>query len=156
MSQDAHDRLNRWQSEVDREIEKVMKKAQEEGLPGQGKPLKLDDDAHTPNEKRMAYKIMKDNDVLPEWIMMGKDLDKLRQKIETQAQRLIKDRDLGLAGARDDAVRRNVEAVYQRGVQRLDQQIAYYNDRVLTYNLKVPHGINHRQILRLQAILKSV
>ena len=37
-----------------------------DNLPGQGRPLVFEDDSHIPEELRMAYKLLKNSDYLPE------------------------------------------------------------------------------------------
>ena len=50
-------------------VEQRIKEAQErgdfDGLPGQGEPLKLNDDSYLPEDLRLAYKILKNADCLP-------------------------------------------------------------------------------------------
>jgi len=42
-----------------------MEHGEFEDLPGKGKPLKLEDDSHLPQDLRLAYKILKNADCLP-------------------------------------------------------------------------------------------
>ncbi|MFD2216642.1 DUF1992 domain-containing protein [Metabacillus endolithicus] len=60
--------------------EDKIKKAIEEGefdnLPGQGKPLNLEDLSHIPEELRVAYKVLKNSNML-------NDVEKLKKEISS-------------------------------------------------------------------------
>lgn len=100
-----------------------------QNLPGEGKPLNLDEDPNTPSEMRMAYKILKENDLAPAWILEGKALDAEREKLIQQVERVAQTGSLKLS---------------------LQESIMAYNRRVLTYNLKVPPGIPHKYTIDLR------
>lgn len=61
--------------------EDKIKKAIEEGefdnLPGQGKPLKLDDMSHIPEELRVAYKVLKNSNMLDDVEKLKKDISSI-------------------------------------------------------------------------------
>ncbi|WP_129730557.1 DUF1992 domain-containing protein [Ectobacillus funiculus] len=48
-----------------------------ENLPGEGKPLKLDDLSGVPEDLRMGYKILKNAGMVPEEVQLKKDMLKL-------------------------------------------------------------------------------
>jgi len=50
---------------ADQKIREAMEHGEFEDLPGKGKPLKLEDDSHLPQDLRLAYKILKNADCLP-------------------------------------------------------------------------------------------
>jgi hypothetical protein len=59
-------------------IESRIKKAQVEGafenLPGSGQPLHLEDDRHIPEDLRMAHKVLKNADCLPQEVQLRKEI----------------------------------------------------------------------------------
>lgn len=59
-------------------IESRIKKAQEQGafdnLPGSGRPLRLEDDRHIPEDLRLAHKILKNADCLPPEVHLRKEI----------------------------------------------------------------------------------
>ena len=67
-------------------VEERIQKAQEEGvfnnLPGQGKPLKLDDDSAIPEDLRLTYKILKNANCLPVEMELRKEIFNLRQLLD--------------------------------------------------------------------------
>ena len=66
--------MSDWGSYIDRQIRKAMEDGEFDNLPGEGKPLNIEEDENTPDAMRLAFKILKDNDLAPAWIMQGKDL----------------------------------------------------------------------------------
>ena len=67
-------------------IERKIKEAQEKGeidnLPGEGEPLKLDDDRHIPEDLRLAYKILKNADCVPPEIETKKEIRRMEDLLE--------------------------------------------------------------------------
>jgi hypothetical protein len=70
--------------------DRKIRDAQEEGafdnLPGKGKPLNLELDLQIPPELRAAYRIMKDAQVLPEWIQLDKEIRQRQEQWERRLQ----------------------------------------------------------------------
>ena len=67
-------------------IEQRIKEAQERGefdeLPGQGQPLKIEDDSHIPEDLRLAYKILKNADCLPPELELRKEIRQMEDMLE--------------------------------------------------------------------------
>lgn len=57
-------------------IKKAIQEGEFDNLPGQGKPLKLDDLSHIPQELRVAYKVLKNSNMLD-------DVDQLKIDISS-------------------------------------------------------------------------
>ena len=112
--------------EIDEQIREAMRQGRFADLPGKGKPLKLDGDAHVPEQMRMAHKLMRDNDLVPEWMAQGKELEAEREKLRDELSRLLH---------RGEG----------RSLEALREAAKKYNSRVLSYNLKVPQGVVHRR-----------
>lgn len=144
---------NKWQSYIDRALENI---GDDPELSGKGKPLNLDEDSSVPDEFRSAFKIMKENDLAPEWVMVAKELDVQQAKIIKQLKARHHDYQQGLSRADTESVRLNVERVWEGQKHKLQTLIDTYNDKTLTYNLKVPTGIPHRHLLRLTALLEAL
>ena len=80
-------------------VEQRIKEAQEKGefdnLPGHGKPLKLEDDSHVPEDLRIAYKILKNADCLPPELQEKKEIRQMEDLLaslpdEKERYKLIK------------------------------------------------------------------
>jgi hypothetical protein len=115
-------------SSIDEQIKDAMRKGHFANLPGQGKPLKLDNDAHVPEQMRMANKILRDNDLTPGWMAEGQEIDAARDK-------LVAD------------IRRAAQANQAARLETLREAAKKYNNKVLSYNLKVPQGVTHKRHL---------
>ena len=59
---------------VEERILKAQKKGEFENLLGSGKPLKLNESWHVPEELRLAYKILKNADCVPPEIELKKEI----------------------------------------------------------------------------------
>jgi len=97
-------------------------------LPNAGKKLDLDD-PYTPDDLKIAHKFLKDNDLAPSWINEGKGLDADREQL----------------------LRRIASAVRANSIpQTLNTDIAAFNKRILSFNLKAPQGISHKRMIDLE------
>jgi hypothetical protein len=83
----------------DRIIEERIIKAQKRGdfdnLEGVGKPIRIADDSHIPQDLRLAYKILKNADCLPPEIEMKKEIQRTEDllrgiKETTEKYRILK------------------------------------------------------------------
>ncbi len=59
---------------VEERIKRAVREGDLDNLPGAGAPLILEDDAHIPQELRLAYKILKNADCLPPEIELKKEI----------------------------------------------------------------------------------
>jgi len=68
---------------IERLAEERIKQAQEEGafddLPGRGQPLCLDDDAHVPEDLRMAWRVLKNAGCLPPELEAQREIHTARE-----------------------------------------------------------------------------
>lgn len=58
-------------------IKKAIGEGEFDNLPGQGKPLKLDDMSHIPEELRVAYKVLKNSNMLDDVEKLKKDISSI-------------------------------------------------------------------------------
>jgi Domain of unknown function (DUF1992) len=70
---------------VDEQIQEAMDRGEFENLPGKGKPLNLEEDAHVAPELRMAYRILKRAGIPPEEVILAKGAAGLREKLLSDA-----------------------------------------------------------------------
>jgi hypothetical protein len=140
-----------WGSYIDRQIRKAIEDGEFSNLPGEGKPLNLGDDAHTPEELRMAYKILKDNDLSPEWIMHGKALDaKIDDMMEQLGRAASRYQAASQAPDATAASRGQAETAWRTAQAKLTGAAAKLNGEISTYNLKIPRGAAAKPLLNLQ------
>lgn len=67
---------------AEKRIEEAQSKGEFENLPGQGRPLQLEDMSHVPEDLRMAYKILRNAGCLPPELAERKELDRLVDLLE--------------------------------------------------------------------------
>ncbi len=138
--------MGRWQRKVDQLVGSVIGDGDVSHLPGAGKRLDLGDNANTPDEWRMAFKIMRENEVAPAWITAGKALEtreaQLRSEIAREATRFVH--------AQSPA-----QARWLRAVSEFQASVARYNSDALRHNLKLPPGIPHWPALKAEALVEA-
>ncbi len=144
---------NRWKQRVDRQIADVIGDGDVSHLPGAGEKLDLDADSGAPAEWRTAFKIMRDHDVMPEWIAVGKESETreadLRRQIDERARRYRRDKH----GADARRAARG-DASWQRCIEAWRERIERFNRDVLLHNLKLPAGIRRRRTLDAEALIR--
>jgi DnaJ homolog subfamily C member 28 len=140
-----------WGTYIDRQIRKAMEDGDFDGLPGEGKPLNLNEDENTPDEMRLAYKILRENDLAPDWIMQGQSID---HRIEDMVKRLeraaITYRAAMTASDASANSRAGAARSWQTVQAKLTASAAKLNQEITTYNLKVPAGVTHKRIFNIQ------
>lgn len=124
---------------VDEIIRQAMEAGKFSNLPGQGKPLRLDDDRTTPEDLRLAHKLLKDNDFAPDWIMEQRALGELRAKLAVKIRRDAQAQKLRTQSFEGERIRE----AYSEAAGRL-------NKRILSYNLKAPPGVAHMAFLDVE------
>ncbi len=62
---------------AEQKIAEAMRQGEFDNLPGEGKPLTIEDLSGVPEELRMAYKVMKNAGYVPEEIQLSQDLVRL-------------------------------------------------------------------------------
>jgi hypothetical protein len=132
-----------WKSITDEIIREAMEDGKFSNLPGEGKPLNLDDDTNTPEHLRLTHKLMRDNDIAPDWIIDGQDLEAMREMLLKTLRRAGKT-------YRYNPNSNRTETDWYRAQRLFVETALRYNRKVLTYNLKVPPGIAHRAPLNTE------
>lgn len=64
---------------AERKIREAMDEGLFDNLPGKGKPLILDDDPLTPAHLRMVHHVLKNANVVPEWILREREIEAAKQ-----------------------------------------------------------------------------
>jgi hypothetical protein len=136
--------MERWQSHIDRQINEAQQDGRFNNLPGEGKPLRWDENPHTPDELRMAFKILKDNDLAPDWILQSREMEDRRAQL---LENLLRVAHLyRLSGNHNLAAGRAWRAAQKHFREDAEQ----YNRQVVTYNLKIPTGVRHKLPLQIE------
>lgn len=83
--------LDEW---AERHIEKALKNGELSSLPGEGKPLVLDDNSHVPESLRASYHLLKNAGFLPPEMQDRKDALSLAEILSSLSETDIKDEQL--------------------------------------------------------------
>ncbi|MEO8612947.1 MAG: DUF1992 domain-containing protein [Chloroflexota bacterium] len=143
--------MNDWGTYIDRQIRKAMEDGDFDNLPGMGKPLDLQENENTPEELRMAYKILRENDLAPDWIMQGQSLDHSAENILKRLRQAADAYHAALnAPDATGATRAAAARSWQTVQAKLTASTAKLNQEIGVYNLKVPSGVTHKRLLNLQ------
>jgi hypothetical protein len=122
-------------------IDQIFAKAAADGLmdnlPGQGKPLNLDDDALVPEEQRLGLRMLKSSGYVPPWAEARREVDEERAKLAAWLQD-TNGRWPYLAAP----ARAALKVTYRRKLDDLQRLI-------LNFNLTAPSGVEHIAGLRL-------
>ena len=79
-----------FERNADEKIQEAIAKGEFDNLPGKGKPLDLDAYFATPEHLRMAYSILKSAEVIPEEMDLLKEIEALRNSLESSTDELRK------------------------------------------------------------------
>ena len=147
------------QSWLDKQIEQLIGDGDVSHLPNAGQKFDWsDENPNTPDEMRMAYKLMKDADAMPEWIAVGAELEAMRERILKLAVRFKAD----YVSRRHDAERKSsaiyikeAELRWEAAQDRLTNMVREYNSKLLTYNIIKPQQIEQRVPLNLEVVLRG-
>ena len=137
--------VRNWKSLVDQMLEDARQSGQFDNLPGGGQPLKLDNDPYTPDDMKLAHKILKDHDLAPEWVMLGKDVEALRARLLEDMRKGVRAYRGALADAERSSApvenRQRAEATWNRARDAYQSTAERLNRDIRRYNLMVPPGI---------------
>jgi hypothetical protein len=137
--------------------DRKIRDAQEEGLfdnlPGKGQPLSLDFDPRVPPELRAAYRMMKDAQLLPDWIQLDKEIRQRQSQWDARVEAYTARRE-------EDAARRparggkgydeDLDRARERFLYRAAEGVCELNRMIDRLNLMVP-AIS-RQRLRIDVV----
>ncbi len=135
------------------QIEKAMQEGEFDNLRGQGKPFNFDDEKSVPEEWRLAYRIMKDNDIVPEWIGLQKeieqDIQQARKKLNAAFQfyRAEEKRLAALTGTGVVIQQLEAKQGWRKAQSVFRQEIEIINQKLRNLNLKVPTSSLTRDLL---------
>ncbi|OUM99920.1 MAG: hypothetical protein BAA04_13060 [Firmicutes bacterium ZCTH02-B6] len=76
-----------WRRLAEERIQEAMAQGAFDNLPGKGKPLDLRENPFTPQELRLAYKLLKDANFAPDWIELDRDVRAAREELNAFQER---------------------------------------------------------------------
>ncbi len=124
-------------------------------LPGRGKPLDLSENPYTPADWRMAYKLLQDAGMAPEWIEQDKEirreLSALALWLDRQAQwqRARRSRWSALTPHKMIEEREHLAVVREHVCVEYRERATWLNKIIDVFNLKVPRAELQRERIRV-------
>jgi DnaJ family protein C protein 28 len=143
-------------------IREAMERGDFDNLAGAGKPLRMEENRLLPPEWRLAYRIMRDNDVQPEWISLHKEIESALAQARTRLRGLV--RAYEQCQARYDG-KKDAESVLRRimaqeeleaGLGEFRQALGEINRQIQTLNLKVPLFHLTRNLLDIEKEVQAL
>lgn len=131
-------------------VEQRIQEAREEGkfdnLAGTGKPLRLDEDVWA-GEKAMAYHLLKSNDVAPQELERGREIDQEIAQAEGLLRALRHRRDTLLARSWVVASDRRAYNVMREATERrYVEALRAINSNILSLNIIAPPALHRRRL----------
>lgn len=74
---------------ADRKIREAMEEGRFENLPGKGRPLNLETYSRLPAELRAAHRLMKEANILPDWIELSRSIRTAEEKWERRREQFL-------------------------------------------------------------------
>lgn len=124
---------------VEDRIQKAIEEGKFDNLRGKGKPLKLDENPHEPEDLRMAHHLLKANEFSLPWIEIWAEI----QTDLNTARRLLRQ------------ARGKGEPAWLRAVAAFDAQLQALNRRIMEYNLGVPNAAFQKPMINREKEIQS-
>ena len=129
-------------------IENKIREAEEKGLfrnlPGQGKPLRFDEEEVGDPKYWLAHHMLKNAGLLPAWVELAKEIDRLEdhiQAIEREYRDWLAVEAKRLSGLSPAVLRHRlpgIRAIYVRFIERYQMLLRMTQERKQQFNYEVP------------------
>jgi hypothetical protein len=137
------------------DIEESIRRAIQEGkfkdLPGEGKPLRLDDNPYENPEWRLAHHILRSSGFTLPWIERRREIE---SELETARAALRRAKAWIETEVSQTSSSKDAEAVWQRAVADFHRAVEGVNKKILAYNLEAPSEQFHLRIINTEAELQ--
>ena len=119
--------MSRWDSVIEEKIQKAMEEGAFDNLPGEGRPLDLEEGAFEDPEMWLAHHLLKSNDFAPGWVEERKEIERGVKAMREQLVRSWRWYRAASPGDWRDAEWKRAEAAFLRQIEQLNQRIFKYN-----------------------------
>jgi DnaJ homolog subfamily C member 28 len=148
----------RWESSVEQQIAEARERGEFDNLPGQGRPLRLEDNPFA-KDRALAYSLLKNNHMAPPEIERGKEIDEELKQAEALITRLRYQRDRLVGRAIVyESDRRSYDVLLASTEQRYREALRAINRKILSLNIITPPDFHRRRIdveSRMRAFLSE-
>jgi hypothetical protein len=126
---------------AEEKIMAAMRAGEFDDLAGKGKPIKLDEDLSTPENWRLAFHILRNNQMTLSWLETGKEI---RSAWQTACH--VFQQNWQRASDRQDQ---------QEIEKQFTDQVDALNKKIMDYNLRVPANIFQMQPYNVRAVIQT-
>lgn len=130
-----------WESVVDKQIREAMERGEFDNLLGQGEPLNLNKEPHTPPEWDAAFRMLREAGFAPEWIEQDKEIRAAKAEIFKPFRNYLQRR--GKLPSDRSAVQARLIAEFRRKAGEVNRLID-------DFNLKAPSIRLHHARIRVE------
>jgi DnaJ homolog subfamily C member 28 len=139
--------MEEWADLVTNRIEEAMRRGDFDQLPGRGKPLHVEHDPFVPEGQQMAFRLLKNNDLVPSWIAERNEILRAVELWREQFQRIVSEAHSAWVAASSDKRRVQIRENWARWLARWEDEVREMNRRINTLNLQQP--ITHLEVFKL-------
>jgi DnaJ family protein C protein 28 len=144
------------ESAIEKQIRQAIERGEFDHLAGAGKPLDLSENPFTPAEWRMAYKMLQDAGMAPDWIEQDKEIRRevraldasFKQQAQWQHKKRAKAKTLALEKIISE--REHLARVREQTIVEYCERATALNKIIDLFNLKAPSADFHRQRIRIE------
>ncbi len=129
--------MDYWDDIVGQRVNEAVRKGMFDNLKGKGKPLKLRGNPLA-GDRQLAYDIMEDNDLAPDWIWDRKGVQQAIGSIRSMIQEEGEIYTRAFDEAKDELRREQIRQQWRALVSKWQEMIVKLNDQIQTLNFKQP------------------
>lgn len=159
-------KLARYMSSTEELVEEQIRKARERGdfdnLEGFGKPLDLSENPYEPLELRMVMRILKNNDFVPHWIQLGKDIDAEMERLWKEVDAFSRfclafrqEKHMALTVSRFEKKKAVFYMEKRRELEKVQKKILDYNLHCPTFRLGRANIEVDQEMIKLMNIIEK-
>jgi hypothetical protein len=139
--------------DIEDQIQKAFQEGKFDQLPGEGKPLHLEDDEFVEPEWRLAYHVLKSSGITLPWIERRQELIQALESARLNLKQTWNWHNNHLVAGQPAA---EAEAEWQRAVKLFRQQVAKLNEQIRSYNLGTPTDRFQLSVLDVESEIVSL
>ena len=146
--------VRKGENAIEKQIREAIERGDFDRLPGTGKPLDLGENPYTPADWRLAFKLLQDAGMAPDWIELDKEIRRERLtldawiKQQVQMQRAQRARASTLPANKLIEARERLADSCEKTCFEYRRRATALNGLIDLFNLKAPRADLHRERLR--------
>jgi DnaJ family protein C protein 28 len=144
---DAPVLMTEWSDLVSQRIEDAMRRGAFDNLAGKGKPLDLEQNPFVPANQQTASRLLKNNDLVPEWIAARREVLSARDRLRNELKQAVAAIRQQMDEVSDVEERARLSQSWKRWLNAWHSRMEDLNYRIMIQNLKQP--VRHLEIYQL-------